>query len=103
MKLKQLFSSRYTMLKLVSLSAVATFTFRYMYSPSSPSTLFAKQSYSVKKTPATNEKLVGVILLTRHGARTPLHILSGLEEVKFTYVLNLYSLLGLIYFMYIIG
>jgi hypothetical protein len=30
-----------------------------------------------------NEKLISVQLLTRHGARTPIHLISGLEEVLF--------------------
>lgn len=28
-----------------------------------------------------NNKLISVLLLTRHGARTPLHLISGLEQV----------------------
>jgi hypothetical protein len=28
-----------------------------------------------------NERLISVQLITRHGARTPIHLISGLEEV----------------------
>lgn len=28
-----------------------------------------------------NEKLVGLVLITRHGARTPLHLIDGIEQV----------------------
>lgn len=31
-----------------------------------------------------NEKLVGLILLTRHGARTPLSLINGIEEIAYT-------------------
>lgn len=82
-----------SMLKLIGLSAAAAFTIRLFYTSSSSSlssessftpTLLAKQSdLLIKRTQAHDEKLVGVILLTRHGARTPLHVLSGLEQVEY--------------------
>ena len=39
--------------------------------------LFAKE--------VDNEKLISVQLITRHGARTPLNKIPGIEEVKFLY------------------
>lgn len=32
-----------------------------------------------------SEKLVGLLLITRHGARTPLSLIDGIEEVRQAY------------------
>jgi hypothetical protein len=83
-KLRML-ASRNGMLKLISFSAAAALTFRFLYSTEAAVAMLAKEDapsgYTLRKTPAHNEQLVSVILLTRHGARTPLHVISGLEEV----------------------
>lgn len=37
---------------------------------------------TLAKTPSINEKLINVHLFSRHGARTPLYLVSGIEEVN---------------------
>ena len=68
---KSLLSQSY-IIKLICLSGSAALTIRY----------FLKDSSSISsKATADNERLVCVHLFSRHGARTPLHIISGIEEV----------------------
>ena len=38
---------------------------------------------SFAKTQSLNEKLVSVHLFSRHGARTPLYLVNGIEEVRY--------------------
>jgi hypothetical protein len=87
-KMRYWLTAKNNMLKLIGFGAAAALTFRFMYSSDASSMmLHAKQvdesgdRFTLRKTPAHNEQLVSVILLTRHGARTPLHIISNIEEV----------------------
>jgi hypothetical protein len=67
--------NRNILLKVVGFSTAAALTLKLFYIDTfaTSNSSFASQTQS--------EKLVSVHLLTRHGARTPLHIISVLEEV----------------------
>jgi len=60
----------------IGLGAAAALTFRFLAFDVFASTKKLHSTHSNQ-----NDKLINVILLTRHGARTPLHIISGIEEV----------------------
>ena len=68
---KSLLSQSY-IIKLVCLGGSAALTIRYFLKDS---------SFISSKATLDNERLVCVHLFSRHGARTPLHIISGIEEV----------------------
>lgn len=68
------------MLKLLGLSAVAIMTIRLVYNDTYA---FEKSRLMTNIAQNNDEQLVSVIMLTRHGARTPLHILSKLEEAEY--------------------
>lgn len=60
------------MFKLLGISTIAVMTLRFMYI----------DTYAYEKNKLfPNEKLVSVIMITRHGARTPLSIISKLDQV----------------------
>ena len=44
---------------------------------------------TLAKSPLNNEKLISVHLFSRHGARTPIALVSGIEEVKQFNLMNL--------------
>ena len=67
---RNVFLNKANILKLIGLSAATAITLGFIYTSSS--TLEAKQAQS---------QLVSVILLTRHGARTPISIISTIEQV----------------------
>lgn len=60
--------SRSFLIKLVGLSTATGVAMRLLYNASNA---------------AENKKLVSVLMLTRHGARTPLHVISGIEQVRY--------------------
>ena len=65
--------------KFIGISTAAAFTVRFLYPDFrfySGSTVYAKEESSIRK-----DNLVSVHLFTRHGARTPLHMISGYEQV----------------------
>lgn len=57
--------------KFIGFSAATAVTFRLLF----------HESFAYEKSKLDDDKLIFVLMLTRHGARTPLHIISGLEEV----------------------
>lgn len=65
--------NRKLFIKLLSVSAATAIAIRFFYSDS----FAAIRPDSILR----NEKLISVHMFTRHGARTPLHLIKGLEEV----------------------
>ena len=46
--------------------------------------IFKNQRSYCSETQTTTEQLAGVIIITRHGARTPLSLINGIEQVEYT-------------------
>ncbi|CAF0722914.1 unnamed protein product [Brachionus calyciflorus] len=66
--------NRGLLFKVLGLSTLALMTFRLMHI----------DTYAYEKSKLMpNEKLVSVIMITRHGARTPLSIISKLDQVEY--------------------
>jgi len=46
--------------------------------------VFKNQRSLCSESPALSEQLKGVIIITRHGARTPLSLINGIEQVEYS-------------------
>ena len=68
------------LLKLLSVSAATAITIRFFYSDN-----FAAASIrnELGLTSSGSDKLIGVQMFSRHGARTPLHLIKGLNEAEY--------------------
>ncbi len=64
-------SSHSNIIKLICITGTTAVTLRHLVSD------------SLAKGHSLNEKLVGVHLFSRHGARTPLYLVNGIEEVEY--------------------
>jgi hypothetical protein len=84
MKLKSWLSSakhKSNLAKIIGIGTAAALTFHlYLQNKSVQPISYAKQQQNLDNN-NNKDDLLGVILLTRHGARTPLYLISGLEEV----------------------
>lgn len=61
--------------KLLSVSAATAITFHFFYSKNLTT---ASNRYD-----RSNDKLISVHMFSRHGARTPLHLIKGLDEAVY--------------------
>ena len=94
MFVKVLNRNKRTLVNFIGLGAAAALTFRLLAFDVFASTKKTQQIHS-----SANDKLVNVILLTRHGARTPLHIISGIEEViDFSFMKNNFNRIKTIFY-----
>lgn len=70
--------NRKLLIKLLSVSAATAIAIRFFYTDN-----FAAIRNDARVI-LNDEKLISVHMFTRHGARTPLHIIKGLEEAEYT-------------------
>jgi hypothetical protein len=75
--------SKQNFFKLIGLGATATLFFKII--SNSLSTSSYKLNAKEYEHSRMYEKLINVQLITRHGARTPLHLIPGIEEVFSVY------------------
>ncbi len=78
------FKSKKLFIKLLSVSAATAITLRFFYLESfaaNKSDSSSSSSSSSSLSGFSDEKLISVHMFSRHGARTPLHLIKGLEEV----------------------
>ena len=73
------FKSKKLFIKLLSVSAATAITLRFFYLESFAANKSDSSSSSLSG--FNEEKLISVHMFSRHGARTPLHLIKGLEEV----------------------
>ena len=71
--------SKKLFIKLLSVSAATAITLRFFYLESFAANKSDSSSSSLSG--FNEEKLISVHMFSRHGARTPLHLIKGLEEV----------------------
>jgi hypothetical protein len=76
----RLLLSKHSLLKIIGLAATGTLLLKIMSNSITSSSSFLKtvQEFEPKK----HDKLINVILVSRHGARTPLKLIPGIEEVN---------------------
>ncbi len=77
------FKSKKLFIKLLSVSAATAITLRFFYLESFAANKSDSSSSSSSSSLSgfSDEKLISVHMFSRHGARTPLHLIKGLEEV----------------------
>ena len=75
--------SKNNLLKFFGIGATTAIVLKILTSSLTTTSFLAENLYfqETKK----HEKLVSVQLVTRHGARTPLHLIPGIEEVSLIY------------------
>ena len=76
------FLSKNNLLKIIGIAATGTIFLKIISNSISTSTLTADKLINPVFEPKSHDKLISVILVTRHGARTPLKLIPGIKEVN---------------------